>query len=206
MLPVLREAGVVDAGAAGLVEIVRGIAAALAGEALPEPPALRGGGGLEAIHQELSPLPLLHRLRGRRRRISTRDELEAELELLGDSLLVVGDRTALKVHVHTDDPGAALSLGVARGTIGGHRDREHARSRRRSARSGCCRRSPSRDEPRVPRWSPSPPAPGTGSSFESFGAVVVDGGTTMNPSTADLVGAIEAPRRPRCSCCRTTGT
>ena len=47
------------------------------------------------------------------------DTLERELEQLGDSLLVVGDRTALKVHVHTDDPGAALSLGVAQGTIDG---------------------------------------------------------------------------------------
>src|SRR5207247_11405088 len=43
--------------------------------------------------------------------------IEAELERLGDSLLVVGDRTALKVHVHTDEPGAALSVGIAAGTI-----------------------------------------------------------------------------------------
>ena len=47
------------------------------------------------------------------------DELESELERLGDSLLVVGDSTALKVHVHTDDPGAALILGTANGTIDG---------------------------------------------------------------------------------------
>src|ERR1051326_1699748 len=46
-----------------------------------------------------------------------RDALEAKLEKLGDSLLVVGDPSALKVHVHTDDPGAALSLGTAVGTI-----------------------------------------------------------------------------------------
>ena len=46
-------------------------------------------------------------------------ELERELEELGDSLLVVGDRSALKAHVHTDDPGRALSLGVARGSISG---------------------------------------------------------------------------------------
>ena len=47
------------------------------------------------------------------------DALEAELEPLGDSLFVVGDPSALKVHVHTDDPGRALSLGVARGIVGG---------------------------------------------------------------------------------------
>src|SRR4029079_15607898 len=48
-----------------------------------------------------------------------REGLEAELEELGDSLVVVGDETALKVHVHTDDPGSALSLGTAAGTIEG---------------------------------------------------------------------------------------
>src|SRR4029077_7140552 len=47
------------------------------------------------------------------------EALEPELERLGDSLLVVGDPSALKVHVHTDDPGRALSLGVARGIVGG---------------------------------------------------------------------------------------
>ena len=105
MLPVLREAGVVDAGAAGLVEIVRGIAAVVSGEALPEAPARQEDVGIEAIHQELS-----------RYRYCTvfvvegedldLDALESQLEEFGDSLLVVGDRTALKVHVHTDDPGA----------------------------------------------------------------------------------------------------
>ena len=118
MLPVLKEAGVVDAGAAGLVEIIRGIHAAITGEVLAPPPEVEPEFGFEAIHQELS-----------RYRYCTvfvvegdgldADELEAELEQLGDSLLVVGDSTALKVHVHTDDPGRALSLGIARGAIGG---------------------------------------------------------------------------------------
>ena len=47
------------------------------------------------------------------------EALEAELEQLGDSLLVVGDSSALKVHVHTDEPGKALALGTAVGTIEG---------------------------------------------------------------------------------------
>ena len=72
---------------------------------------------------------------------STRDALEGELEPLGDSLLVVGDASALKVHVHTDDPGRALSLGVARGTIDGVEIAEHApaddRARGAAARRPC---------------------------------------------------------------------
>src|SRR5439155_1598744 len=46
-----------------------------------------------------------------------REALEEELEQLGDSLLVVGDESAIKVHVHTNDPGAALSFGTRAGTI-----------------------------------------------------------------------------------------
>src|SRR5438876_12003631 len=113
-LDVLREAGVVDAGAAGLVELLRGIASVVAGQPLPdEPPVERAS--VEAAHQELS-----------RFRYCTTfviegdldpDALEAEYEQLGDSLLVVGDEHALKIHVHTDDPGAALALGTHVGAI-----------------------------------------------------------------------------------------
>jgi DAK2 domain fusion protein YloV len=191
MLPVLREAGVVDAGAAGLVEIVRGIAAALAGEALPEAPEVGDEeAGFEAIHQELSPYRYCTVFVVEGADLDS-DALERELEQLGDSLLVVGDRTALKVHVHTDDPGAALSLGVAQGTIAGIEIANmHEQTAQREARllqavadprpSGTC--------------AVVAVAAGAGNRrlFESLGAVVVDGGSTMNPSTADLVAAIEA--------------
>ena len=135
MLPVLTEAGVVDAGAAGLVEIVRGLAAALTGEPLPERPAEEAWRlDEDAVHQELS-----------RYRYCTvflvegegldAGALEAELEPLGDSLFVVGDASALKVHVHTDDPGRALSLGVARGTVEGVEIANmHAQTREREER------------------------------------------------------------------------
>jgi uncharacterized protein len=188
MMPVLKEAGVVDAGAAGLVEIVRGIQAALTGEALPPPPELEGPFGIEAIHQELSRFRYctVFVVEG-----ETLDatELEAELEQLGDSLLVVGDRTALKVHVHTDDPGRALSLGVQRGTVAGveianmHEqtvEREERLLHVVSEHEDVC--------------AVVAVAAGAGNRvlFESLNAAVVDGGSTMNPSTADLIAAIDA--------------
>ena len=188
MLPVLREAGVVDAGAAGLVEIVRGIAAALEGKPLPAAPAHERELAVEAIHQELS-----------RYRYCTvfvvegdgldADGLEAELEQLGDSLLVVGDPTALKVHVHTDDPGRALSLGVARGIVGGveianmHEQTQHREERLLH---------PVATAEQVCDVIAVAVGEGNRQLIESFGAAVVDGGSTMNPSTADLVAAIEA--------------
>jgi hypothetical protein len=193
MLPVLKEAGVVDAGAAGLVEIIRGIHAAITGEELAPAPELESEFGFEAIHQELS-----------RYRYCTvfvvegegldADELESELERLGDSLLVVGDSTALKVHVHTDDPGRALSLGIARGAIGGVEIANmHDQTQQREER--LLHSVPDDDHEACAVVAVSSGA-GNRLLFESFGAVVVDGGRTMNPSTADLVEAIErAPGR-----------
>ena len=191
-LDILREAGVVDAGGAGLVELLRGVAGALTGEAVPTAPLEASASpGPDAIHLEPS-----------RYRYCTvflvegdaldRDELEARLEPLGDSLVVVGDETAIKVHVHTDDPGAALSFGTAVGTIEGveianMHEQQELRERRLSV-------------------VPLPPATcgvvavvaGEGNRLlfetlaEPVGTIrVVSGGRTANPSTAELVAALE---------------
>ena len=187
MLPALTEAGVVDAGAAGLVEIVRGIAGVLAGERLPEPPrASTPTPTIDAIHQELSRFRYCTVFVVEGDRLDA-DGLEHELEQLGDSLLVVGDPSAIKVHVHTDDPGRALSLGVARGTIAGVEIANmHAQTLEREQRLLHA----------VPASTCSVVAvaagPGNRRLFESLGAYVVDGGRTMNPSTAEILAVVES--------------
>lgn len=189
-LDVLREAGVVDAGGAGLLEIVRGIAAAVTGEELPEAP-VSGGLAAEAIHQELSRYRYctVFVLEGEK---LDPEELERRLDTLGDSLLVVGDRSALKVHVHTDDPGAALSAGAAQGVLEGveianmHRQTERREERLLEA-------APDNASDVVAVVSGA----GNRAIFESLGAArVVEGGQTMNPSTAELVAAVEAVPAP----------
>jgi DAK2 domain fusion protein YloV len=188
MLPILTEAGVVDAGAAGLVEIVRGIEAALSGRTLAPPAEVDGPLGFEAIHQELSRYRYctVFVVEGEALDI---DELEAELEQLGDSLLVVGDPAAVKVHVHTDDPGRALSLGTARGTIGGVEIVDmHAQTLEREER---LLHSVPDVEPATSATVVVTAGAGNRALAESFGALVVDGGETMNPSTSDILAAIE---------------
>jgi dihydroxyacetone kinase-like predicted kinase len=116
-----------------------------------------------------------------------RDELETQLEPLGDSLVVVGDETAVKVHVHTDDPGIALSLATAVGAIEGVEIANmHEQQERRERRLSLV--PSSRTKTGVVAV-----AAGEGNRrlFESLaagGAVrVVEGGQTANPSTAELV-------------------
>jgi uncharacterized protein len=186
-LDVLREAGVVDAGAAGLLELVRGLAAAVSGEALPEAAPAPGALPLEAIHREPSRYRYctLFVIEGD---VLDREALEQELELLGDSLLVVGDATAVKVHVHTDDPGAAVSLGTRTGAIDGveiadmHREtgrREERLLQALPGTAGCA-------------VVAVVAGGGNRRLFESLGvARVVAGGQTMNPPTSDLLAALE---------------
>ena len=193
-LQILKDAGVVDAGGAGLVELVRGVASAVSGEPIPEAAPIVEHLSHDAIHQEQSQYQYctVFMIEGDR---LDRDELEDELEQIGDSLLVVGDENAIKVHVHTDDPGAALSIGTKAGTI----DRieianMHEQTQERQTRLLAI----------VPD---APPAQsgivavvagdGNRKLFESLAAQVgpisiVEGGQTMNPSTADLLRAVQS--------------
>jgi hypothetical protein len=193
-LQVLKDAGVVDAGGAGLVELVRGVAAAVTGEPIPEAPPIEEHLSHEAIHQEPSQFRYctVFLIEGED---LDRDSLETELDKLGDSLLVVGDPSAIKVHVHTDDPGAALSVGTKVGTI----DRieianMHEQTQQREERLLSL----------VPDAAPAKSGvvavvagEGNRKLFESLAGhlgpiSIVEGGQTMNPSTADLLRAVQS--------------
>src|SRR6266516_2791918 len=190
-LDILRQAGVVDAGAAGLVEIVRGLAAHLTGEPLPDVIEAEPLSA-EAIHQEVSRFRycVVFVVEGQNLEAAA---LEQELAPLGDSLLVVGDATALKAHVHTDDPGAALRAGTALGVlerveIGNMHVQSAQREDRLATQTGL-------DEGRKTAVVAVVAGEGNRRLFESMGATgVVDGGETMNPSTEELLEAIEGTR------------
>lgn len=191
MLDVLRDAGVVDAGGAGIVEILRGITLTAAGEPLPEAPVESDALGFEAIHQELSRYRYCTGfvVEGQGLDVSG---LESSLERLGDSLLVVGDDSALKVHVHTDDPGAAISAATAMGVVGRVEIANmHAQTFEREGRllgaSGTT--LPTLETGLVAVC----PGEGNRRLFASLGATtVIEGGQTMNPSAVEIVEAIDA--------------
>jgi hypothetical protein len=189
LLDKLREAGVVDAGGAGLVEIVRGLAAGVAGKTIAAVQIATDTLGVDAIHQELS----------RYRYCTTfvvlgddldKERLERELGQIGDSLLVVGDGGALKVHVHTDDHDAAFELGARQGEV---LDPEvadmHQQTREREERLAAALTAGDLETGVIAV------APGAGNRelFEGFvGSKVIEGGQTMNPSTAEILEAIDA--------------
>lgn len=198
-LEVLREAGVVDAGAYGLVVIVAGIVAGLRGDIdAPElahhspPPA-----GDTRPHHEDSRYSYCTNF------IVTGAELEGRsfvsgLEQLGDSVLVVGDEATLKVHVHTDEPEAAVALFSDAGRSPSSTSPTCA-LRSPSARSDCCERGAARP-------SRSPPAPGSRSCSRGWALSWWMAATPSIPrsTTCSLRSTRCLPRR--CWCSRTTRT
>jgi dihydroxyacetone kinase-like predicted kinase len=151
------------------------------------PPAAAPELGLEAIHRELSEFRYCTAFLVEGSGLDA-GSLERALAPLGDSLLVVGDESALKIHVHTDDPGAALSLGTVRGAISGVEIADmHVQTAQRQERLTAVPSDAVSDVVAVVAGG------GNRRLYESLGvAGIVEGGQSMNPSTADILEAIEA--------------
>ena len=187
LLPVLREAGVVDAGGYGLTVLLAGIVGALRGS---EPPPLDHHAAARVTYPQHSSTTYRYCTNF----AVTGTQLEQRrfaplLERLGDSVLVVGDQTTLKVHVHTDDPDAATAVFADFGTVS-HLDVADMRAQisERDARLESGAATP------VAMCGALAVSAGQGMRglFESLGVRVLDGGATLNPSTYDLLAAIHA--------------
>ena len=190
LLPVLREAGVVDAGGYGLTVMLAGILGALRGS---EPPRLDHHRAARVTH----PQHASSTFRYCTNFAVTGEELEqrafiAALERLGDSVLVVGDATTLKVHVHTDDPDAATAVFADHGVVS-HLDVADMRIQvaDRAERLAAGAAEPASTSTLCGALAVVN-GDGMRALYESFGVHVLDGGPTMNPSTYDLLAAVHA--------------
>lgn len=189
LLPVLKENGVVDAGGFGLAILMEGFVAALEGHEFRERDISTGEGPLSVIPvDDWDDAEFLYctefLLHGAEVDRTVIEEYVAEK---GGSELVVGDREAYKVHVHTDEPGTVLSWATGLGEV----SEVHVNNMRRQTADRT--RGIKRDK------APSKPigfvavAAGEGLAeiLTSLGAdIVVSGGQTMNPSTAELLEAV----------------
>ncbi len=196
LLPILAEAGVVDAGGQGLWILLEGLARHLRGEPLEAPlaTATRLQRDWIAHTQELhATSPALY---GYCTEFLVQGEgldpahLRSRLQGMGDSVVVVGDERLLRVHLHTDDPGAAISLGTRLGEL-------------LEVKVDNIRRQADRflewHEAFQAQATVVAVATGQGllQVFRSMGAKVVPGGPTMNPSVGQLLEAIEACPTPQ---------
>jgi len=196
LLPILAEAGVVDAGGQGLWVVLEGMARHLRGEPLEAPmaTATRLQRDWLAHTQEMhAATPSLY---GYCTEFLLQGEgldpahLRSRLQAMGDSVVVVGDERLLRAHLHTDDPGAAISLGTRLGEL-------------LEVKVDNIRQQADRflewHEAFQAQVTVVAVATGQGliQVFRSMGAKVVPGGPTMNPSVGQLLEAIEACPTPQ---------
>ena len=190
LLPRLREAGVVDAGAAGVAVLLQGLRYGYRGEQLPEPPPVGAGGVvLDAVEHEGHGYCTEFVVIGTS---LARDGLERALtEAGGESVLVVGDPDALHVHVHMDDPGPALSAGAAAGALESVKV-DNMQTQHEQWASGHDAGGVIEATTDAPEFGLVVVAQGEGlaEALRDLGArVVVDGGPSANPSCEELIAA-----------------
>lgn len=200
MLPVLKQAGVVDSGGKGLMTVLTGFLAALKGEMVEEMGAAEAPEVLAADfvddHETLDeikfgyctefivshPHPDL--------KDTEVAKLRRRLQRIGDCVLVIGDLEVVKVHVHTNEPGRAIQMGMELGELDAIKIEnmlEQFRERQEQKRLQA--------EAAMKEYGIVAVAlgPGLVEIFKDLAVDrVVDGGQTMNPSIDDLYQAIES--------------
>jgi DAK2 domain fusion protein YloV len=193
LLPVLAEAGVVDAGGQGLLVILEGMLRYARGEQVDTDTDLAAAVDLHALHpdsEEGYGYDIQFVIQGEGLNI---EDIRQTIASMGDCALVVGDSRAVKVHVHSPEPGTPINYGASLGSL----SRVIVENMQEQYQDFILNKS---QQP-VPRAEPASTigtvvvAPGQGlmNVFRSLGAsVVVSGGQTMNPSTEDLFQAVES--------------
>jgi len=190
MLPVLARAGVVDAGGKGLLIILHGIAQYLDGKHLNEEPLVSGIAGvakpLIAQQEEIGEYVYCTECVIRGKDLSE-DNIREEICNLGDSTLVVGSGDIIKIHVHTNNPGQVLEISLKYGTL-------HDIKIENMLEQNASFRSADKSSSKMKEVGLVSVVAGDGLKeiIVSMGVdQVVEGGQTMNPSTEDILSAVE---------------
>ena len=223
MLPVLKQAGVVDSGGQGLMQVMKGALDSLQGKEIdysietPEKqPAAETGSASYNIDaqaaQEIKFAYCTQFLIMLEKPISTRQEKEFKeyLESIGDSIVVVADDEIVKVHVHTNDPGLAMQRGLTYGSLTTiiienmklERDEKISALKEKEMQSETIEdvekqlkgeEAPKEQEPPKEMGFISVSiGDGINEIFQGLGVdYIIEGGQTMNPSTEDMLNAIE---------------
>ena len=206
LLPVLKEAGVVDSGGQGLMEFLTGAYNGLTGkEEIKEP--VTSGGAAKAQTMSSEEIDTSHIKYGYCTEfiIMLEKEYNAEIEAkfkefltsIGDSLVVVSDDEIVKVHVHTNHPGLAFEKGLEYGSLTSmkvdnmreeHKEKViHEQDRKKAAEQEAAK-----EEPKKPfGFVAVSVGEGLNDIFKDLGVDhIIEGGQTMNPSTEDVLDAI----------------
>ena len=214
LLPVLKEAGVVDSGGQGLMEVLKGAVDCILGRVViaDTKPSGAGVSGVDnsKYSEDLSAdikfgyctefIINLEKPYG----IKEEDDLKQFLESIGDSIVCVSDDEIVKIHVHTNHPGQAFEKGLTLGylsnmKVDNMRLEHHEKVIKQAEREEAARQEAARQaekEKQQPKKQYGFIAVSMGDGLKEFFTelgvdYVIEGGQTMNPSTEDMLNAIE---------------
>lgn len=209
MLPVLKQAGVVDSGGQGLMQVLKGAYDSLLGKEINyEIEDASKGSGVVKISEETEKeikfgyctefiivlnKPLTE---------AEEHEYKAFLESIGDSIVVVADDEIVKTHVHTNDPGLAIQKALTHGSLSRikidnmreeHQEKLIKDAQKLAAQQKAEEEKSKADEPRKEMGFISVSiGEGMNEIFRGLGVdYIIEGGQTMNPSTEDMLSAID---------------
>ncbi|WP_342442677.1 DAK2 domain-containing protein [Lysinibacillus sp. FSL K6-0057] len=204
LLPVLKEVGVVDSGGQGLLFVYEGFLASLKGEALPEKNDATLDDLINAEHHRAQDFmntadiefgyctEIMVRLEEGKEPFDE-EQFRNELNPLGDSLLVISDEEIAKVHIHSEQPGSVLSIGQKYGSL--IKIKVDNMREQHSAIVGEEHKAPTpakKVEKHPYAIVTIAMGEGVAELLRSIGAsYVIEGGQTMNPSTEDIVKAVQ---------------
>ncbi|MFI3176951.1 MAG: DAK2 domain-containing protein [Eubacteriales bacterium] len=199
MLPVLKQAGVVDSGGQGLLEVLKGAYDAFLGKEIDttitfEPTSTKIDAG---ISHDLADIKFGYCtefiiLTDKELSLNQETQLKKFLESIGDSIVVVADEEVVKVHVHTNDPGLAIQKALKYGQLSNlkidNMRLEHLEQVEKQAKAQEALEQASK---KAIGFIAVSIGEGMNEIFRELGVdYIIEGGQTMNPSTEDMLEAI----------------
>ena len=208
MLPVLKQAGVVDSGGQGLMQVLKGINDALLGRevdySIEDIPSSSGIVKISAeTEKEIKFGYCTEFIIVLNRPLSNQEENEYKsyLESIGDSIVVVADDEIVKTHVHTNDPGLAIQKALTHGSLSkikiDNMREEHQEKLIKDAQKIAAAEKEETIVPKGPKkdmgFISVSIGEGVNEIFNGLGVdYIIEGGQTMNPSTDDMLKAIDS--------------
>ena len=208
LLPVLKEAGVVDSGGQGLLEVIHGAYDAFLGKEI-DYTAIEASSGTKMVkpgQQAEADIKFgycTEFIIMTEKEFTEKDEMEFKgyLESIGDSIVCVADDDIVKIHVHTNDPGLAIQKALTYGQLSrmkiDNMREEHQekliRDAEKVAAQQAAETAQKKREPRKPvGFIAVSIGEGMNEIFRELGVdYIIEGGQTMNPSTDDMLTAID---------------
>ena len=205
MLPVLKQAGVVDSGGQGLMEVLKGAFDGLLGKELDLSETFKPSSKVSVSNNEdidtadikfgycTEFIVMLEKPYDQ----NTENEFKEYLSSIGDSIVCVNDEDIVKVHVHTNDPGLAIQKGLTYGSLTSMKidnmREEHQEKVIKDAERQAAKQKEAYEAPRKPvGFIAVSIGEGMNEIFKGLGVdYVIEGGQTMNPSTEDILKAVD---------------